>query len=238
MEAYVFVLYRVYIYIYLLFQKASWDTVLPMNIKDAVQILIKAIKNVERRYIVIDGIPKTKIKKEQVERSFAYELYHQWSLLIEEYYLKHKEERQLILNGEITKHLDGQPTYPDMVFHGGQSNVKDQLIICELKRAEKKYPSPKKVCNDFEKLNAYLELTLPNGNDDAHYQQAVFIMVNESVCNLKSRIIKALKTSQKLNEIKENAERILCISYTPQEDSRKGEVNPETFLLKDILNEI
>lgn len=208
-----------------------------MDIEAAIKSLLDAIQNVEGRFILVEGIPNTKVKKEQVERSFAYELYHQWSLIINEFNENLQEEQKVTLNGEITKYYDSHPVFPDMVLHGGQSDIVNQLIVCEIKRRDKRYPTSKSVCNDIEKLDRFLRLTLPSSEGClcAKYQLTVFIMVNIAEEELKRLILKSLKLSTRLENIKENANKVLCVSYNPSKESKKGDVKPKSFLLADIL---
>lgn len=208
-----------------------------MILTEAIDMLIEAIKNVESHYILVEAIPNSKVKKEQVERSFAYELYHQWSLLIETYKKEHNGESTLLLNGEVSKHLDNQNAYPDMILHGGQNNLENQLIACEIKRYDKNYPSRQSIYKDFIKLCDYLNLTLPNENGElnAHFQRAAFIMVNISEENLKDYLMKSLKSHNSREEyIKDNSSKILCISYAPTIGN--DERNAKYFYLSEIIN--
>ena len=214
-----------------------------MELTEAIKTLIVAIKNVESHYILVEAIPNTKVKKEQVERSFAYELYHQWSLLIEAYKKRHKGESTLLLNGEVSKHLDGRNTYPDMVLHGGQNNIENQLIVCEIKRHDKRYPSQKSVYNDIIKLCDYLNLTLPNENSmlSTDFQRAAFVMVNISEENLKDYLRRSLEPYNNREQyIKDNSSKILCISYAPTTGDNEREVLQERevkcFYLSEIIN--
>lgn len=213
------------------------EFVLVMILKEAIDTLINAINNVESRYIVIEAIPNTKVKKEQIERSFAYELYHQWSLLIEAYKKEHEEESSLLLNGEVSKHLGDRNTYPDMILHGGQDCVDNQLIVCEIKRHDKYYPSKKSIYNDIIKLCDYLDLTLPKGEGilNAQFQQAAFIMVNITEEKLKGYLKNLLTPCvNRISDIKEKSSKILCISYNPAIGDY--ERNAKCFYLNEIIN--
>lgn len=219
--------------------------------------LLKAVKHVEGKYAVIHRLlpendPNTdETQKElelQTERSFAYELYHQWSLL-----LKIAPESaglsNLQLSGEVSKNLKIGPrdSYPDMVLHKNQYTTDCQLIACEIKRGI--------ICNnarikeDFLKLHKYLHFTDDNGND-ASFQLAVFIATNCSDENLKKKIKKLLDDNLedidkkyhdefdiklKLKDVLVNdMEKIKCISaeYTSGDDNSYPVV--KIFSLKDL----
>lgn len=182
-----------------------------MNVCQALCILKTAIKNVKPCYVKIEVPPKSKIKKEQVERSFAYELYHQWSLLLEDQEWT-SNSRNLRLNGEITKIIHpGCKVFPDMILHGGQENFDNQLMVCEIKRNDKYYLVKKKILNDFKKLSKFLKLRHPDGVDqnDAAFKCAVFIVANISEIDLQQRIRKALEGE---SEILRNRDKIHCFS--------------------------
>lgn len=183
-----------------------------MNVCRALCILKTAIKNVKPCYVKIEVPPKSKIKKEQVERSFAYELYHQWSLHIEKNQEQFSNSRNLRLNGEITKIIHPRSkVFPDIILHGGQENFDNQLMVCEIKRNDKNYLGKKKIQNDLEKLSKFLELRDPDGDDqkDASFKCAAFIVANISKIDLKKKIGKALERE---SEILRNRNKIHCFS--------------------------
>ena len=80
----------------------------------ALDMLKEAIMNVRPEYIYLGRL----WKDHQVERCFAYELYHQWSILLDDYFENNSNEKRLYLNGEIPKNAIGrEKTYSDLVLH-------------------------------------------------------------------------------------------------------------------------
>lgn len=202
---------------------------------------MKAIKNVDGCYVKDVGVPEKRILPEQMERCFAYELYHQWSLVLNPGNEKPSkpDSPRLYLNAEIVKYINGQKTFPDLVVHGGQSDLKNQAFICEIKRSlGLNTPDSVRILGDLKKLSDYLNLSL-----DAlicQFNQAAFIVTNITLENLKNRVRIALdprkkkdKSKKIIEEIKLNANRITCISYNPEPHSR-GNIEPRYFLLSDL----
>lgn len=98
--------------------------------------LLKAILNVKPIYI-----DRYQISAERLERVFAYELYYQWSKIIDRFNKKRELGDEYILNGETEKtmtHFEENPeksrTYPDLVLHKSIDKAKGQAIVCEIKR--------------------------------------------------------------------------------------------------------
>jgi hypothetical protein len=98
--------------------------------------LIKAILNVKSRYVDF-----YQISVERLERVFAYELYHQWSILIDKQNKERNTGDEYILNGETEKTMShfGKDivkvrTYPDLVLHKSMDLPRGQAIVCEIKR--------------------------------------------------------------------------------------------------------
>ncbi|MBD5322672.1 MAG: hypothetical protein HDS01_07895, partial [Bacteroides sp.] len=139
-----------------------------------------------------EAVPDSKL---QPERSFAYELYHRWSSLLDQLPGEPISSHMLRLSGEITKHFKDEKGIlsPDIVLHGGQQDTKHQLIACEIKRELK---DKKEVLKDMIKLYHYLNLkkhVIKGDNDDAKYQIAVFIALNTSKDSLKEYINQIFK---------------------------------------------
>lgn len=198
---------------------------------EAVKMLEKAIRNVNKKYVVIDGTPKTEEKKVQLERCFAYELYHQWSLLIEEFNNKHNPDNPLVLNGEISKKLDDfGTTYPDIVLHGGQDNYANQLLICEIKRLVNRISSPhRSILRDLDKLNQYINFT------DIHFKRGVFIAANCDVDQLQKLITKIWKKYRnkcpEIKDIEANRDKIVCIAVSVKDET----LLTESKLLSELI---
>lgn len=213
--------------------------------KDIVELhlrkLMEAIDNVKSEYATyaLNGIsipPKYRTKGliKHTERVFAYELYHQWSNII--------DKRTWVINAEIRKYLecfkdnlmkkvkivnDENPNngtngydqnkvwnFPDLVLHKGQ-NKNYQMIACEIKRKDRlKYDFVK----DIETLYwlTRSELIDNNSNDMDSlepYRTGVFLLLNGNFEDLKSIV----KESQKIfNEKKielDKTKNIICVFY-------------------------
>lgn len=91
-----------------------------MKYDSLLKSLYKAISSVAKECIISEFTPIDDSNVEMVERSFAYELYHQWSLVLLDYKQKNPEADNLRLNGEIPKHIAvNKLVFPDIVLHGG-----------------------------------------------------------------------------------------------------------------------
>ena len=97
--------------------------------------LVMAICNVDIKYILWNDDDISPNTKEHVERVFAYELYHQWSKICERCPLLNG----LMINAELPKQIiykDNENNYfPDLVFHGGQNDLINNIIVVEIKRS-------------------------------------------------------------------------------------------------------
>ncbi len=117
--------------------------------------LFKAILEVKSNYFYYRNEIDNNDWQEQLERVFAYELYHQWSLIQMQYndvLLKQGRKDELrYINGEVGKELEGIRKYPDMVLHGGQGDYVHQEIAVEIKR--KANINSENVIKDLEKLS-------------------------------------------------------------------------------------
>ena len=193
-------------------------------------ILIESIRNIDSDYILSYDIKLKKVKA-QLERVFAYELYHQWSCLLQnsDYNLDFK------INGEPFKMLDRSHKYyePDLVLHGGQFCEDNNFIVCEIKRAEGL--SIENIITDFSKFTFFLN----SKSFKYPYLRAVFIVVNSNKdkfaqivsnskinkWNKKQRAQDKGSILQKIDIIKD---RILCIT--------KSTDKTEVFGLSEIFN--
>ncbi|MCX8080857.1 MAG: hypothetical protein N3F09_06440 [Bacteroidia bacterium] len=142
-------------------------------------------------------------KNQMIERVFAYELYHQWRLLIDNYKYKN-----IILNGEIKKdgsilrNEDFKKIYPDLVLHEQQDSLNNQLIICEIKtcKALKHSRGKAKLKKDIIKLGNAIEYL--------KFKEALFIQVldldntfKEKVKSYLQRNFKDFKYANKIRYI-------------------------------------
>lgn len=157
-----------------------------MDEKIALNILEEAIIKVAPEYIYYGR----RWDENQVERCFAYELYHQWSILLDDYFEKNPNEKRLYLNGEIPKKAIGrEKTYPDLVLHSGQDNDRKQLIACEIKRSEN--INFRALVTDLYKLLKYKELYFKG--KPISYDSSVFIMIGCDLETLKTKVQESLK---------------------------------------------
>ncbi len=111
-----------------------------------------------------------------VERVFAYELYHQYRLIIKKCDDNRYTENELKLNAEITKNgfehtkIGKARIFPDMVLHKNQTNndINNQVLFIEIKVQEN--------CSfddDIKKMIVAL-------SDRLNYQNAVLISINHN----------------------------------------------------------
>lgn len=192
------------------------------------KMLRDIVKNIPLVYMEVEGIPKGKIKKQQVERCFAYEFYHQWRHWLESH------NCTLLLNGEIPKYYDNIRFYPDMVLHGGQNTINDQhqVLICEIKRKDGTYPSNKDLANDLEKLWFYIK--------NLQFKYGIFILCNSRYEDLVKKLKKIIQSDKNkrgvyinLDEIKNDSYKIICGSVNKDE---KGKLFFQSETLEKILN--
>ena len=89
-----------------------------------------------------------------VERTFAYELYHQWSNSLIKYHITNYRidaelPKQFVdqIVGNVSNGRDYETCYPDMVLHKSQGDDSGNMIACEFKRVSN--TGPKKVTDDL-----------------------------------------------------------------------------------------
>ena len=145
------------------------------------QDLFKAILNVRSAYYTYStknfAINKKDVQ-EQLERVFAYELYHQWSKRLEEH---HNWDTPLTINGEIGKRVEDALAYPDLVLHKGQDQNDNQEIAVEIKRQVS--ITETNVLSDLRKLSNLLKCgKLEYGA--APFKHAVFILTGGCVADI------------------------------------------------------
>lgn len=183
------------------------------NCSEHVWGLINAILNVSKEYMFYYEKIEVKEDKivEQIERVFAYELYHQWSLL---------KDTNLMLNGEIDKDEEKNRYYPDMVLHGGQCDHDNNKVVVEIKRG--KDIDNAKIIKDLEKLSSYL--SQEKNVKYANYENAVFILFGGNM----EKISKALKSYNRGDEIND----IICITYNY--DGKNNKYTLEIARMSDL----
>lgn len=125
------------------------------------------------------------------ERVFAYELYHQWRKISEQF-----DYHDLIINGEIRK--DGSilrnavfaEVYPDLILHEQQNNLNQQLLACEIKtsRALSNPQGRRKLKRDLIKLGNYIS--------NLEFRHCVFVQVLNPFDEFDKLIIPYLRANQ------------------------------------------
>ena len=161
-----------------------------------------------------------KIEKSQVERVFAYELYHQWSNVID-----NRLNANLLINSELPKNIISYDEtehlyYPDMILHLGQDKSKGNIIACEIKRKEYVEKNPKEMIEDLKKLRVLLDKeskALPYMEGWEPFTYGVLIEVVKAVeCrseDYSTDLIKKHLLNKRLGIPEEIMKRIICIVY-------------------------
>lgn len=216
-----------------------------MTSQTALSILECAIYNVNPAYIYCGY----NMDNSQVERCFAYELYHQWRILLDMYCFFHPGEKKIYLNGEIPKYMGGREhLYPDLVLHSGQSSVEIQILACEIKRYGNN--DAYAITRDLYKLLMYLEF-YKNGDENIpiEYKEAVFIMSGCKLTEMGKIIKNALnKPIEDFNEKQDKVKvyfdkiknattlnRVLCIAIDKDNINGSVELKIEKSRLDKIL---
>lgn len=161
-----------------------------------------------------------KNEKSQVERVFAYELYHQWSNVINCWH-----NTNLLINSELPKNIIGYDEtehlyYPDMILHLGQDRFKGNIIACEIKRKEYVDNNPKEMIEDIKKLRVFLDKeskAKPYLGEWEPFTYGVFIEVVQNVeCNNEDYSLDLIKKhllNKRLGIPEEIMKHIICIVY-------------------------
>ena len=208
------------------------DKDIEVNAQYALDLMESALKSVDpsyvRAYLYRDKDGDAKIY-DQVERCFAYELYHQLRSGSEHLRTNGKK---IVINAEIPKKIyknnsesksdnnSDDNKYPDIVIHGGQDdhNNNNQLLVCEIKRNPYKLsnpsgsslnedtgrkPSKADIKKDLKKLERYLTNLLYEGQNGC-FLSGCFIMTNTSIEDLQKVILEIKKVEEK-NAIKKSS---------------------------------
>lgn len=155
-------------------------------IDDNLKMLFKAIIKVDKKYYhTINPVSNSNDTIDQLERIFAYELYHQWSIILDDYYQGIPEEDRLIINGEIGKHMLDLTKYPDMVLHKGHSDTQHQEIVVEIKR--KVGIKGDNLAKDIIKISNFMTEGYM-GCDASPYKNGVFILTNGNENDIKDQL--------------------------------------------------
>ncbi len=180
--------------------------------------LFKAILNIRDNYYKysLEQIAGNEDYQEQLERVFAYELYHQWSIIQDNYNKVISKEDCRVINGEAGKKLNGCHIYPDMLLHGGQDDTENQEIAIEIKR--KVGINKDNVIEDLKKLTRLLSAEGLAFGAKA-FKRCVFILTGGNENDIKE----LLKNNPNI-VLDENIICVFCSHY--------GELDYET--LKEI----
>lgn len=186
-------------------------------------LLMQAILHVDKKYLAYADTNANADDKPgqiiQLERVFAYELYHQWSLL---------KDNHLILNGEVDKLYNNATWYPDMVLHGGQDDPDNNKIVVEIKRECMVNGKPDAILDDLEKLSKFLEAVDKNDQCKKYrnYDIAVFILLKGDLKEIENALKKTKALEKELNG------NVICMTY-----NEKGEIRISSLAdLKDAVS--
>lgn len=146
--------------------------------------LFEAIIQVRRFYYEFNSAKKTRL-----ERIFAYELYHKWSMLLDEKYETDANGyRKYILNAETGKNLNyfdkkqEGTKYPDMVLHRSMEEPNGQCIVCEFKRQDNFRKDSFK--EDLDKLYTFV-CEKKNGYNFGH---GIFVLINGTILAILKKL--------------------------------------------------
>lgn len=207
-----------------------------------INLFLRAVQLVKREYYLYEFAPaNSKLPQldfpneaiEQTERVFAYELYHQWSML---------KSKKWLLNGEISKNikwfynrnreeksLTVNQKYPDLVLHKDPAD-NEQLIVCEIKRKN----NLNGLKDDLKKLAIFTFSNETNNLFFSPYKCGIFLLINGSVDDLKKEIDKCFQNDDNSRPFKniEETKKILCVFCQPLKRSTRIEYQ----LLYNIIN--
>ena len=149
--------------------------------------LFTAILNIKDEYYKysLERIAGSDEYQEQLERVFAYELYHQWSIIQDNYNKMVPKEDGRVINGEAGKKLNGCQIYPDMLLHGGQDDSVNQEIAIEIKR--KVGIKKDNVIEDLKKLTRLLSAGGLAYGAKA-FKRCVFILTGGNESDIKEQL--------------------------------------------------
>lgn len=158
---------------------------------EQIKILFEAILKIRNEYYKYSKNDLSRGNtgyKEQLERVFAYELYHQWSLMLRKYNRTIKEKtKRLVLNGEIDKEFDDTKYFPDLILHNGQHDGYRQEIVVEIKREQS--IRGRNIIDDLEKLSKLMRPNKLSYNIDG-FNNGVFILTDGCVDDIKKQLKK------------------------------------------------
>lgn len=177
------------------------------TVEDYLESLFRAIRRVEECYIH-DEYEVFKKKFACVERTFAYEVYHQWrDVLIKSGF------ENVRIDAEIPKWFKDGKYFPDMVLHGGQGKFNNNFIACEFKRT--KDLGEEQIVGDLEKLQRYVGSKSKVSKSAAwtpfHYGVFILIFHNtEGKCVQEELCNRLLSLSEDIRKNIANQDKIIC----------------------------
>ena len=180
-------------------------------INQDILLLLQAVIQVDEKYLSYACTNANADDREdqiiQLERVFAYELYHQWSLL---------KDDNLVLNGEIDKLWNKETWYPDFVLHGGQDDPNNNRIVVEIKRECMVKGKPEAILDDLEKLSLFLKIVDKESEFRKYrnYELAVFILLKGELCEIAEALKDDKASSKVLND------NIICMTYNENREIR------------------
>ena len=205
--------------------------------KDVVELhlrnLLEAIDNVKKEYAVYAlnhlPIPEQYANNDLImhtERVFAYELYYQWSKII--------DKRTWVINAEVRKYLEWFSNnynyqainlkadrkietyswnFPDLVLHKGQ-NKNCQMIACEIKRIDRlKVDFVKDIETLYWLTRSELSDKSNSGEVLEPYRSGVLILLNGNFEDLKLIVRDSRKTFKEMNIELDKTHNIICVFY-------------------------
>ncbi|MDE6683025.1 MAG: hypothetical protein K2J87_06320 [Muribaculaceae bacterium] len=228
-----------------------------MNVEKAINILLEALKKVDKKYLSPKNLSDDKDKL--CERCFAYEFYHQWRCRLD----RLNEEdgpnnpfKGLVLNGEIPKNLTQgeRDKYPDMILHGGQENTdqEKQVLACEIKRySGSSNINNAAIANDLFKLCFLTSKEFRYHGTPVPFSCGIFIFANSDEEMMKNYIRNGLtylkdkasaedqiEGKSKIQIIKENACKVYAVAYSEEVASSESHDMPKKVRLCEILREV
>ena len=173
---------------------------------DNLQALFESVLKVKSLYYSFEGKNKSRL-----ERIFAYELYHQWSIVIKDKYPEDNfGNREYLINAETGKNIQcfdknkSGNKYPDMVLHKSMDKPTGQGIVCEFKRIDNFRIDSLK--NDLVKLEEFV----CGAENDYKFGYGFFLLINGTITSLLKKIE---ELGYDRRNCKKRSEKILLAAY-------------------------
>ena len=211
-----------------------------MDLNKAEKILIEAIQNTPKNQIWVNDDQNSLLPERGITINFILQLYS----LNPSYFFNSCDN--LYFSGEYEKVINKKITYPDIIFHGGQNNIANQIFACEIK----KFPSIKAPSNhhllfyDFYKLVNYLYLKRWNKKelkyDDADYKMVYMILIDSDKKDF-SNLLRSFKLSSLNKNRKKEVQSIRMIRRYLHDEKKQNRLRiiliPKNYDKKiDILS--